>query len=72
MERTTNGLRAALFEELESLRAGRSTPHKAVAVAALAAQIVRSAALDIRYQEHVRHSQNPETPLEFPKLTLAA
>lgn len=72
MERTTNGLRAVLFDELEALRNGKSTPHRAVAVAQLAAQIVRSARLDIEFQQHVKHTLGDNAPVQLPTLTLAA
>tara|TARA_R110000868_G_scaffold75116_9_gene216906 strand:+ start:147 stop:380 length:234 start_codon:yes stop_codon:yes gene_type:complete len=38
--RTSSGLRHALFDELDALRAGSSTPHKANATANIASGII--------------------------------
>lgn len=52
-ERTTDGLRLALFEELDNLRIGKTTPQKASAMARLASTIVMASKLDIEYQRFV-------------------
>lgn len=54
--RTSSGLREALFDELDALRAGRSDPRRAAAVAGLAKQIVESVKLEIVFAEHSRRA----------------
>jgi hypothetical protein len=49
MSKSSMDLRQMLFEEMESLRAGKSDANRANAVAKLAAQIVSSAKLDLDY-----------------------
>ena len=49
-DRSTNGLRHALFEELDALRGGKTTAQKASAMARLAAGILSASKLDIEYQ----------------------
>ena len=48
--RTSAGLRGALFDELDALRAGESTPHKANATANLARGMIElvQTELDVR------------------------
>lgn len=53
VERTSLGLRNALFDEIDALRRGESNPQKAGAVAKLAVQIIGSVQMDIEYQKHV-------------------
>ncbi len=52
MKRTSAGLRAVLFDELDDLRAGRSDPKKALAVAALAKTIVDSVRMELDFIKH--------------------
>lgn len=47
LERTTAGLREALFCEMEDLRAGVATPHEAFAFAKLAENVIASFAADL-------------------------
>lgn len=47
-ERTSAGLRDALFAELEDLHNGVSTPHEATAFAKLAGNILGSVELDLK------------------------
>lgn len=53
-KRSTAGLRETLFQELDDLRNGNSTPSRAGAAAKLAVQIINSARIEIDYQKHVR------------------
>lgn len=47
--KTAEGLRDALFEEINLLRAGKSTPQKARVVANLASQIIDSMRVQIQH-----------------------
>lgn len=51
--RTTMGLRDAMFDELDALRSGESTPKRAAAAARLAGAIVNSVKIEIDHQKHV-------------------
>ena len=62
--RTAAGLRDALFDEMDRLRAGQSNPQQAQAVAKLACQIINSVKAEIEYQGHVRSiSSDLDAPL---------
>lgn len=58
--RTSAGLRDMLFDELEALRAGKSDPKRAMAVAKLAATIVDSVRMEIEFVRHVPPGKEPE------------
>lgn len=47
--KTAEGLRDALFEEINALRAGKSTPQKARVIANLAAQVIDSMRVQIQH-----------------------
>ena len=49
--RTTAGLREVLFQEIESLRAGKSDASRAKSVAQLSAAILQSALVEIAYSK---------------------
>lgn len=51
--RTSAGLRDALFDELDSLRAGTTNPAKANAVAKLADQVIATVKMELDVQKHV-------------------
>lgn len=51
--RTTSGLREALFDQMDSLRDGKTTPHVSASMAKLAVQIINSVRLEIEYQRHI-------------------
>lgn len=51
--RSTRGLRDALFDEMDNLREGKTTPHIAAAMSKLAVQIINSVRLEIEYQRHI-------------------
>lgn len=52
--RTTKGLRDALFDELDSLSSGKSTPHIASAKAKLAVQIINTTRLEIEFHKFIQ------------------
>ncbi len=54
IERTTDGLRSALFEELDSLRSGKTTAQRASAIARLASGIVSATKIDLDYQRFAK------------------
>jgi len=49
-DRTMAGLREALFDELEDLREGHSSPHEAIAFSKLADNIIGSLDIEIKQQ----------------------
>lgn len=49
VQKSTEGLRDALFDELNSLRQGKSTPQKARAMSLLARDIIDSIRVQIQY-----------------------
>lgn len=51
IEKTTSGLRAFLFDEIEKLSSGKITPQQAGASSKLAAQILNSARIDIEHHK---------------------
>lgn len=55
-ERTSLGLRDTLFDELDALRDGSSTPQRAGAIAKLAVQIVNTVNLELDFQKYVANS----------------
>lgn len=57
ISRSAQGLRDALFAEIEELRSGEGNPQKAMAVAKLAQQIVSITRTEIDFHESViRHA----------------
>lgn len=53
-QRTGEGLRDALFDEIDKLRDGTGNPTHAIAVAKLACQIVNIVKVEVEYQRHVQ------------------
>lgn len=51
--RTSAGLRDALFDELDSLKAGNTNPAKANAVAKLADQVIATVKMELDVQRHL-------------------
>ena len=68
VERTSAGLRNALFDELDTLRNGNSDPKRANAVARISSEIVRTVDMEIRVQQHKRGL--PETKPDAVEMTL--
>lgn len=61
--RTSAGLRDALFDELDGLRAGSSNPTKASAVAKLAGTVIETVRMELDVQKHLlKHPQRAEAP----------
>lgn len=52
VERTSAGLRDALFDELDELRNGRSDPGRANAVAKLATSVIATVTMEMDVQAH--------------------
>jgi hypothetical protein len=58
INRTSSGLRDALFQEWDSLNNGSSNPKMATAKAGLAKQIINSVKVEIEFVSHVRSAQD--------------
>jgi len=59
LDRTGDGLRKMLFEELEMLRAGRISSAQAQATARLATVLINSVETEIRYFQMIRRGKTP-------------
>ncbi len=57
--RTSEGLRDALFDEIDLMREGKSNPQRASAVARLSCQITNTVRLELDYQRQVRAIDAP-------------
>lgn len=64
IHRSTKGLRDVLFEEMEALRAGSSTPARANAMARLTDQVGNTVRLEIEVQKHLENQARAGKPLE--------
>lgn len=53
-QRTSKGLRDILFDEIDLLRSGESTPHRAHAVAKLASGIVETVSLEMEVHKTLK------------------
>ncbi len=67
MVRTSAGLRDALFDELDGLRAGTTNPAKANAVAKLAGQVIDTVKMELDVQKHMA-----KLPKDTPAASLPA
>lgn len=76
MTRTSAGLRSAIFDEIDAIRNGTSSPTRANAVAKLAATVVETVRVDIEIHRYVGQAMgakaaagikdvNLEEPLEL-------
>lgn len=54
ISRTSAGLRDAIFDEIDAVRAGYSNPTRANAVAKLATGIVETVRMEIEVQKHLK------------------
>lgn len=61
--RTSEGLRDAIFDEIDAVRNGTSNPTRANAVAKLATGIVETVRMEIEVQRHMRQ-QPKNAPAE--------
>ncbi len=74
-EQTTNDLRALLFEEIESLRAGNSSATQANMISKLATNIINTAALEVsaaRVMNARMEADNNATEIQSRPMTLVA
>jgi len=58
MERTSAGLRNALFDEIDMIRSGSSNPARARALATLANTCLKSVLVEIEYHKYVNDITN--------------
>ena len=69
IERTSAGMREALFEELDRLRAGETTPQIAGAFSRLSSEITRNVMMEMKYRKQI--SDNDSNKLKkLPPLPL--
>lgn len=54
VSRTSAGLRDAIFDEIDAIRAGTSTPTRANAVAKLATGVVETVRMELEVHKHLR------------------
>lgn len=67
IQRTSAGLRDAIFDEIDAIRCGASNPTRANAIAKLATGIVETVRMEIEVQRHTR-SLSGAHPVELPTL----
>jgi hypothetical protein len=60
VERTSDGLRDALFDEIENIRNEETTPQRANALSKLAAQIISTVNMEIEFHKHVQKMKDGE------------
>ncbi len=70
IHRSSMGLRDAMFDELDLLRSGASTPKRAAAASRIAAQIINSKKIEIEYEKHIQSLDNATRDLEQRKHNL--
>lgn len=69
--RTSRGLRDSMFDVLDDLRAGRTTPQAASAAARLGMVVISASRLDIEHQRYVNHNPSAEIS-DLPNLQLGS
>lgn len=57
--RNSAGLREVLFNEIDMMRSGESSPARANAVAKLSSTLIDSVRMDIEVQKHIKSSVSP-------------
>lgn len=72
IERSSVGLREALFEEFDNIRLGISTPQRATAVSKLASNIISSAKLDLEYKRFIGEAASKKALNADPLKALSA
>lgn len=70
--RTTQGLRDALFDELDELRGPDGNPEKSMAVANLAKQIINTAKVELDFQRLISQQAEAGTPITLGSLRLGS
>lgn len=68
-ERTSAGLRSALFDELDGLRKGTSNATRANAVAKLCTTIVETVRVELDVAKHAEKHKNVPVPAAMPSTT---
>lgn len=67
--RTSEGLRDVLFDELDGIRDGSSTPGRAHAVCKLTTELIKTAQLEIEFYKHITRGKDkdsiPDTVLQL-------
>lgn len=66
---TTEDLRKHLFDELDALKLGKISIHRATATYKIAAQILNAARLDLEHYKLVKMLEAKETPVVAVALT---
>lgn len=70
--RTTQGLRDILFEEIEELRSGDGDPQKSLAVANLAKQIINTAKVELDFVRVIQSQEANGTPVKLGQMVLGS
>lgn len=72
--RTSAGLRNALFDELDGIRAGTSNTARANAVAKLAGQLVETVRMELEVHRHMQKvpKDTPKEQIAIPAVPLGA
>jgi hypothetical protein len=71
-ERTSRGLMETLFQELDDLKSGSSTPQNARAKAALVNTICSITRLEIEHAKYVSSVRGKSPTSEIPRLVLGS
>lgn len=71
VERSSGGLRAALFDEIDALRRGESNAARARSVAMLANSVLQSVSAEIEYHKYVSDATKMTTATKLGVLELA-
>lgn len=69
-ERTSAGLRDILFEEIDALRKPKGNPQRALAVSALAKQIVNTVEAEMKFQQFASSIKDREIEANLGTLRL--
>lgn len=69
-KRTTQGLRDALFDELDELRGPEANPEKSMAVANIAKQIINTAKVELDFHRMMQQQAEAGTPVTLGNLRL--
>lgn len=69
-KRTTQGLRDALFDEIDNLRGGDGDPTRAMAVANLAKQIINIAKVELDFHREAIKQQEAGRSLDMGNMQL--
>lgn len=70
VNRTSQGLRDILFDEIDELRSGKGDPTKSMAVANLAKQIVNTAKVELDFHRQMAQHAAEGTPVKMGSLEL--